>query len=218
MAQTIDVRGKTISTYIAYHAAEALRDMQVGNVLDLHTDDTEAIDHDLRVWCETAGHRIVATERNGQGSHYRIEKQAREEGAPAHRRSLAMVISDAGLEELLSPLGFALAAALGGTEVSIYFQGPAVRVVTRGFTPRLHGWRRPLSRFARQGLSRAGHVDPQEKLTELRRLGAHLYACGPSMNHFGLGREDLLYDDIVVAEYLTFIEIMQQADIQLFIQ
>lgn len=221
MAETLDLRGKTISTYIAYQAAEALREMDEGHVLELRTDDAEAIDADLRTWCNATGHRILSAERGGGASRYRIEKQgAVQTGTPAppHRR-LAMVISDAGLEELLSPLGFALAAALGGTEVSIYFQGPAVKVLSRGFRPRLTGWRRrPFSRLARRGLDRAGHVDPQEKVVELRRLGAHLYACGPSMQRFRVGRADLLYDDIVVAEYLTFIDIMQQADMQLFVQ
>lgn len=218
MTQAIDLRGKTATTYIAYHAAEVLREMPPGNVLDLRTDDTEAIDNDLRVWCQTTGNRILSAERDDHGSHYRIEKQEKPQTLPERRRSLAMVISDAGLTELRSPLSFALAAGLGGTEVSIYFQGSAVRVLARGFTPKLHGWRRPFSRFARRGLDRAGHGDPQEKLVELRRLGAHLYAGGPSMQRFGMRREDLLYDDIIVAEYLTFIEIMQQADIQLFIQ
>ena len=38
-------------------------------------------------------------------------------------KKVAMVISNSGLEELLSPLGFALGAALEGMEVHMYFQG-----------------------------------------------------------------------------------------------
>lgn len=33
MSQTLDMRGKTITTYIVFHATEALRDMDEGNVL-----------------------------------------------------------------------------------------------------------------------------------------------------------------------------------------
>ena len=46
-----------------------------------------------------------------------------------------MVISNPDLEELLSPLGFALAAALEGIEVRLYVQGPAVRILGRGARP-----------------------------------------------------------------------------------
>ncbi len=38
-----------------------------------------------------------------------------------------MVLSSVGLEELRSPLEFALGAALEGIQVNLYFQGPAAR-------------------------------------------------------------------------------------------
>jgi predicted peroxiredoxin/TusA-related sulfurtransferase len=214
VSQTLDMRGKTITTYIAFHAAKALRDMDDGNVLELRTDDAEAIDTDLRAWCQATGNRLLSAERDEAGRTYRIEKHT----MPPQGRSLALVVSDAGLEELLSPLGFALAAALEGTEVSIYFQGPAVKVLTKDFTAKLHGSSRPFSRFARRGLEQAGHVTPQEKVAQLRQLGAHLYICGPSMQHFRVSRDDLVYDDVIVAEYLTFMAVMGQADIHLFVQ
>lgn len=133
-------------------------------------------------------------------------------------RDLAAVISSAGLEELLSPLGFALAAALSGTRVHLYFQGPAVRVLTKGFKARLPGLNRPFSGFARRGLARVGHVSPQQKLRQLRELGAQLYICGPSMEHFRVKKSDLVFDDVMVGEYLTFMEVMNETDIHFFPQ
>lgn len=65
------------------------------------------------------------------------------------------------------------------------------------------------------GLAKAGHVSPQEKLRQLRRLGAEIFACGPSMEHFGVASSDLAFDDAIVAEYLTFMEQMDRADIHL---
>lgn len=214
MSQILDMHGKTITTYIAFHAAQALRDLGDGDVLEVHADASEAIDTDLRTWCHVTGNRLLSADPDKTGRLYRIEKHT----APPSRYSLAMVVSDAGLEELLSPLGFALAAALEGTDVSIYFQGPAVKVLTKDFKAKLHGLSRPFSRFARRGMEKTGHVAAQEKVAELRALGAHLYLCGPSMQHFGVSRDDLVYDDVTVAEYLTFMEVMKQADIQLFVQ
>ena len=84
-----------------------------------------------------------------------------------------------------------------------------------GFQARLHGPGRPFSRFARTGLEKAGHVAPDEKLRQLQALGGVLYACGPSLQHFHIHPDRLAFDGVVVCEYLTFMEVMQQADVQL---
>jgi DsrE/DsrF/DsrH-like protein len=126
------------------------------------------------------------------------------------------VVSTDVLTELLSPLGFALAAALGGARVAVYLQGPAVHVLAPGFRARLPGPARPFSRFARAGLEKAGHVSPVEKLRQLQALGGALYAYGPSLEHFGVDPERFAFDDVIVCEYLTFMEAMQQANVQLY--
>ena len=127
----LDMRGKTITTYIAYGAAQELAGLAEGDTLELVTDTGDAIDNDIRAWCRATGQQVTVRERTGAQSRYVITKATT---APSGRR-LAAVISDPGLEELLSPLGFALAAALEGIEVSLYFQGrrsgPWLRVLPR---------------------------------------------------------------------------------------
>ncbi len=210
--QSIDVRGKKITTFILYEAVMKLREMVEGDVLKIVTEAFEPIGSDIRAWCRTTGHKLVDFEKGADQERYYIRK-----GAPVEEeRKLAMVISDAGLEELISPLGFALGAALGGTEVQIYFQGPAVRVLKRGFKEALRGLSRPFSRFARKGLADIGHLPPQDKLRQLRELGAQFYACGPSMEHFRVKKDELVFDDVVVSEYLTFLEVMDEADMRIY--
>jgi len=211
---SLDMRGKTITTYIAYGAAQELAELAEGDTLELLTETGDAIDNDIRAWCHATGQQVTVHDRTSAQSRYVITKGTT---APSGRR-LAAVISDPGLEELLSPLGFALAAALEGIEVSLYFQGPAVRVLAKGFTEKLRGWARPFSRFARGGLTKAGHVPAQEKIRQLQTLGAHLYVCGPSMQHFHVAAADIAFGDVTVAEYLTFTEAMANADIHLFVQ
>ena len=211
---SLDMRGKMITTFIAYGAAQRLASMTDGQTLELLTDPGEAIDNDLRAWCQASGLDLASTDRTDGTCRYVITKQ------PLRRsgRRMAAVISDPGLEELLSPLGFALGAALEGIDVSLYFQGPAVRVLAKGFTERLHGPSRPFSRFARAGLTKAGHVPAQEKIRQLQTLGAHLYACGPSMQRFKVAKADFAFDEVTIAEYLTFMESMAHADINIFVQ
>ncbi len=215
MARTsLDMRGKTITTFIAYETLKQLGDLTDGESLELLTDAREEIDNDIRAWCRTRGQELTAAGQTDGSQQYVITRQPLR---PSGKR-YAAVISDAGLEELLSPLAFALAAALEGSDVSLYFQGPAVRVLAKGFTEHLHGPGRPFSRFARAGLTRAGHIPAQEKLRQLQALGARLYACAGSMQHFKVARTDLAFSDVTVAEYLTFMETMASADINVFSQ
>lgn len=209
---SIDVRGKKITTFILYEAVMKLSEMSEGDVLEVVTDAFEPIASDVRAWCRMTGHGLVDFDKGADQERYYIQK-----GAPnEEERKLALVISDAGLEELLSPLGFALGAALAGTEVYIYFQGPAVRVLKRGFKGALRGMGRPFSGFARKGMAEMGHIPPQEKVRQLRHLGASFYICGPSMDHFGVRKDELIFDDVVVSEYLTFLEAMDEADIHIY--
>jgi predicted peroxiredoxin/TusA-related sulfurtransferase len=212
--QSIDMRGKKITTFIIYNAVMKLREMKEGEVLGIIAEDFDPIENDIRAWCRTTGHSLVELEKEADYQRYHIEKAIPEE----KENKLALVISNPGLEELISPLGFALGAALEGIDVYIYFQGPAVKVLKKNFKEKLHGINRPFSIFARKGLTKIGHIPPQDKLRQLRELGAHFYICGPSMEHFGVQKGKLIFDDVVIAEYLTFMEIMKKADIHIFLQ
>lgn len=72
--------------------------------------------------------------------------------------------------------------------------------------------------MTRKGLADIGHIPPQDKLRQLKELGAQFYICGPSMEHFGVKKSELIFDDAIGAEYLTFMERMQKADIHIFLQ
>jgi predicted peroxiredoxin/TusA-related sulfurtransferase len=210
---TMDHRGKTITTFVVYDATIRLRDLSQGEVLELVTDDFEPFRHDIAAWCEAVGHRLLAAESIPGGYQFLIEK-----GAPHPTDTkLAFAISEGGLLELLSPLGFALAAALEGIEVTLYMQGPAVKVLAAGYRPRIRGWGRPFTRFAAAGLNKTGHVAPQEKLRQIKELGGEIYVCGPSMQHFKVKPEELIFGDLPIVEYLTFMNVMKDADIQLFV-
>lgn len=212
--QSIDMRGKRISTFILHDAVMKLRDMEEGEVLEVLADRFEAIENDIKAWCRMTGHGLEALETETDCQRYRIRKAA----PRSTEHELALVLSNPGLEELLSPLGFALGAALSGTRVHIYFQGPAVRVLAKGFRERLQGIGRPFSSFARKGLAKAGHIPPQGKLRQLRELGAQFYVCGGSMEHFGVKKQDLIFEDLPIAAYLTFMEVMHKTDIHIFLQ
>ncbi len=209
---TIDMKGKKITTFIMFDAWRALQDMDEGEVLEIITERYEAIGNDIGAWCRMTGNELVDVVEEMDFQRYAIRKAAPRE----KDRKLALIISDPGLTELLTPLGMALGAALEGIDVSIIFQGPAVRALKKGFKGNLKGISRPFSVFARKGLEKVGHIPPQDKIRQLKELGVHFYICAPSMDHFGVDKSELIFDDIVLSEYLTFMEAMDKADIHLF--
>lgn len=211
--ETVDGRGKRITTFVVYEAKRRIEAMRDGDRLEVLTDDFEPFHADLEAWCRSTGHRLLESGSADSGLRFVIEKRSR----ASVRKTLAMVVSVVGLEELLSPLGFALAAALEDIEVDLFFQGPAVRVLARGFRPRLRGWSRPFSRFAVAQMSKAGHLPPRDKLEQLRSLGARIYVCGPSMEHFKVAASELMFEDLRVVEYLSFMRVMAKAEIQLWV-
>ena len=212
--RSIDIRGKTITPFILYYAVKNLKDMQEGEILEVNTDKFEAIENDINAWSRMTGNRLLEMETGDNYQRYFIKKV----NIKRPERKLAMIISDPGLERLLSPLGLALSAALSGTDVYLYFQGPAVRVLKKNFKAKLSGIQKPFSSFARKEMAKAGHLPPQDKLEQLKELGARIYICGGSMDPFGVKKSDLIFEDVIVAEYLTFLEVMENADIQIFLQ
>jgi predicted peroxiredoxin/TusA-related sulfurtransferase len=210
----VDGRGRSVSTAIVYEVVRSLRALDPGAVITVRTDPLPAVDSDIRAWCRTTGHGLVDVEEAGDARDYRVRKAGQQWQQPGW----AIVISNPGLEELLSPLGFALGTALAGSPVAIYFQGPAVRVLTRSFSEKLPGWKRPFTAFARHGLDKAGHPPPHTKLRQLNDLGARIYVCGPSMKHFRVTADNLFLRGIEIAAYPTFVEQMNRAGVQVFLQ
>jgi predicted peroxiredoxin/TusA-related sulfurtransferase len=210
----VDGRGRSISTAILYQVACAMGRLSPGTVIKVRTDPLPAVDSDIRAWCRTTGHELVETEDVANVRDYTIRNAAEVREQPPW----AVVISNPGLQELLSPLGFALAAALAGSPIAIYFQGPAVRVLTHSFSEKLPGWQRPFSALARRGLEKAGHPPPHQKLRQLDDLGAQIYICGPSMEHFKVNADELFLPGVHIAAYPTFVEQMDSASVQIFLQ
>ena len=155
---------------------------------------------------------MTVVEGAESGQRVRVEKGP----GKSNEHRVAIVVSRDGLLELLSPLGFALGAAQGGARVSVYLQGPAVHVLRPGFSPTLPWPMRPFSVFARPRIEASGHVAAIEKLRQLQKLGGRVYACAPSMDRFGVDPGNLLLEDVTACEYLTFMEVMQEADVQLY--
>ena len=200
----LDMRGNGLTTDIVARAINHLDSMPHGEILALKVDAGEAIDNDLRAWCEATGNHLVRVDDFGETSIYHIEK-----GVPVsvvHR--MALVLSAADHRHAATPLSLAQAAALEGVSVSIFFEGDAVSILTHRYVADgPHRWMRRVGRAAR--------AEAHHQVRQIHDLGGDLYACGRAMTDHSLTRADLAFDRVTQAEYLTFLPIMEEADIQL---
>jgi len=213
--EIIDFSGKKISGYIIYTISEKFEKLGTNESIRIITDNYKAIQSDLIAWSKISGNQVMLTDNTEDKLTFDIVKTVEKVG---NGRKFSIIISDNGLEELLSPLGFSICAALCGYQVNIYFQGPAVKVLEKGFKERLKGVNSIFSGFARNGLSKIGHSPAYEKLTILEEYGAKFYVCQPSMEHFKVKEQDLAFTNIVLCEYFTFLEVLEKSDIQFFLQ
>ena len=203
----VDLRGLTITTAIVFAGQEELAGLAVGDELELLVEPFPAIVPDLEAWCRATGHELVETLRESESWRLRLRKgEPRRNG---HR--VAVVVSEDGLEELLSPLGFALAAALGGAQVALYLQGPAVRVLAPGFRPALARAHTAVQPLRPSGAGEGGARGANGEVAAAagaRRPPVRLRPLASALPRRPAA--------VRVCEYLTFMEIMQQADVQLY--
>jgi TusA-related sulfurtransferase/predicted peroxiredoxin len=198
----LDLRGNGLATDIVARAINRLDAMKAGEALSLEVDSDEAIDSDLRAWCEATGNHLLEIEDHGDTRTYLIEK-----GVPikvVHK--MALVLSSAAHDHLEAPLSLAQAAALEGVGVSIFFEGPAVAILTAAFPTTGSGLRRS---------RRTARRDAFERVRQIHDLGGDLYACERSLRQHHVRREEIAFERVIHAEYLTFLPVMEDADIQL---
>ncbi len=198
----LDLRGNGLTTDIVARAINRLDAMSAGEALALRVDAGEAVDNDLRAWCAATGNHLLDVEERGDTRLYVIEK-----GVPVtvvHK--LALVISSPDHGHLEAPLSLALAAALEGVGVSIFFEGPAISILTTGF-------RGSRKRF--WSSRKAARDEAVDRLRQIHDLGGDLYACERALRDHHVGADDFAFDRVIHAEYLTFLPVMEEADIQL---
>lgn len=221
---TLDLRGsqKVVSIYCLGQLVNALASLQPGDAIDLSTDSFEGLRNDILAWGRLTGHsvrEICSPESSGEEEKYdRYVVVKRSDEAPGKTKGkVAIIISQDGLLELASPLGFALGSVIAGMEVALFFQGPGVRILRKGFRAKMPGClAAPFSRFARNGMASVGHDPPENKLEQLHKFGAKFYVCHPSLDHFGVDFHDMAFNDVVLAEYVTFLEQMCDATVKLY--
>ena len=70
----LDLRGRTITTFIVHELHQALSDLEAGEQVEVVTTSFTAIDADLRAWCRVVGHALVEADTDGDPWRFTVAK------------------------------------------------------------------------------------------------------------------------------------------------
>jgi predicted peroxiredoxin/TusA-related sulfurtransferase len=200
---------------VAYEAIKALRAVETGATVEVLSRDDPGLPTDVATWCEAAGHHLVASDRPAPGQALSLIRK----GEPRRSgRSMTVIVSTASLEHVVYPLDKALAAAVLGMDVHVVFEGAGVRLLKRGYRPRLSGLAGKVftAMVERVMNTQIGWPLAAESIAILADLGARFYVCGPSLFGYRVRQEDLAIKDYTVGAVVTWADLLARTDVHVF--
>jgi len=138
----------------------------------------------------------------------------------AEARKLALIVHSGTLDKLLGALILASTAVALGFEVHLYFTFWGLMMLKKGEMEKagLPATHRHMEEQLREKLKAMNYPTPYEMIRRLKASGrARLYACTPTMEMFGIAREDLIPEVDTLAGAATFFDVAADAAVTLFI-
>ena len=210
----VDARWTWKPYRVAYEVIKALRGLDTGSAVEVITKDDKGLLNDLGLWCRATGHELPG-EQPGQGEARVLIRK----GEPVRNdQTMTVIMSTARLEHAVYPLDKALAGAVLGMDVNMVFEGAAVRLLKRGYRPRLSGLAGGLftAMVERVMNNEIGWPLPQESILILQDLGARFYVCSPSMFGYGVHERDLIVGQYTMGAVVTWADLLARSDIHIF--
>ncbi len=136
------------------------------------------------------------------------------------RRKLAMVVQGGTTDKLYCAFILASTAVAMDMEAHLYFTFWGLQMLVKGAMEKagLPATYKHLEETMLQNLRRMNYPTPYEMLKRLKQSDLFkMYACSPSMEMFGIKREDLIPEVKEIVGAATFLEIASTADVTLFI-
>ena len=210
----VDARGTWKPYRVAYEVIKALRPLDTGSVAEVITKDDQGLLNDLGIWCRATGHELLGVQPGAGEARLLIRKAA----PRRNDQTMTVIMSTASLQDAVYPLDKALAGAVLGMGVTVVFEGAAVRLLKRGYRPKLSGlaggvFTAMVERVMKREI---GWPLPQESILILQDLGARFYLCGPSMVGYGVHEQDLIVGQYTMGAVITWADLLARSDIQIF--
>jgi len=136
------------------------------------------------------------------------------------KKKLAIAVQGGTIDKLYSAFILASTAVAMDMEAHMYFTFWGLQMLVKGAmekaslpTTYMH-----MEEMMRKNLEKMNYPTPYEMLKRLKQSNLFkIYACSPTMEMFGIKREDFIPEVEEIVGAATFLEIAAKADITLFI-
>jgi peroxiredoxin family protein len=135
-------------------------------------------------------------------------------------KKLALVVQSGTIDKLYCAFILASTSVAMGWETHLYFTFWGLQSLVKGAMEKatLPGDYKHLEETMRKNLERMKYPSPYEMLKRLKQSGrCNIYACTPTMEMFGIKKEDLIPEIDKMVGAATFLSIAADADVNLFI-
>jgi peroxiredoxin family protein len=139
---------------------------------------------------------------------------------PAKKRKLAMVVESGTIDKIYCAFILGSTAVSMGTEVHMYFTFWGLQMLQKGEMEkaRLPVEYQHMEESFWKKLEEMKYPTPYELLKSMKGSGLlHIYACTPTMEMFGVKKENLIPEVDKLVGAATFLDIAADADVSLFI-
>jgi len=136
------------------------------------------------------------------------------------KKKLAMIIESGTLDRLYCAFILASTAVAMDMEAHLYFTFFGLNMLRKGAMEKagLPATYKNLEEDLKKKLIAMKYPTPYEMLKRLKASGLmKIYACSPTMEMFGVKKEDLIPEVSEIAGAATFLEVASKADVTLFI-
>ena len=138
----------------------------------------------------------------------------------AQKKKIALVVQSGTIDKLYCAFILASTAVAMDWEAHLYFTFWGLSSLVKGAMEKatLPGDYKHLEEAMKKNLERMKYPTPYEMLKRLKQSGLFkIYACTPSMEMFGIKKEDLIPEVDNMVGAATFLNIAADADVNLFI-
>jgi predicted peroxiredoxin len=213
----VDARHTFKSYQAAYLVIQELSRRDDEAVVELLIKTDKGTLKDIATWCSTTGYQLICSEL-GEEEEMRCLIQKGEGGRKRNDKVMTVVVSTAGLEEVVYCFDRAIGGAVLGMRVNVCFEGKGVRLLKSGYRAKAEGfWGRAFTSWTEDAMKKnTGWPLPQDAIGILEELGADFYVCGPSMAAFGVREEELVVQSHTLGGTITWVDLLARSDVSVF--
>lgn len=135
-------------------------------------------------------------------------------------KKLALIVQSGTIDKLYCAFILASTSVAMGWEAHLYFTFWGLQSLTTGAIEKakLPGDYKHLEETMRKNIERMNYPSPYEMLKRIKQSGqCKIYACTPTMEMFGVKKDNLVPEVDSMVGAATFLNIAADADITLFI-